>query len=458
VSPGFLPANLPLAPGVIPAIENATITHLFGAGSFDHGNEESRFAVFIDSGTTDGTRLEAAWKQMQIEVTDNPQEPPEDGPLSYEAKAAGAGIEPTTLRNGRVVTKVQKALTDQREEKRFLGLPQRVNNLPADDERRMAFMGLNDFSTQFVNSCPLPGEVFGNTDLHQCYADYYGRPGAQFAPHVGMQIARTGRTLDPFGWNLTLANMVGGGWTKRHDASKFLIAQSLSECAMPYTLEVYGVFASVLDQESGINDEPRRKVQGMVPDFLITLMMNEELAELKCTGQTRTDFNHTTVLKRCGGVEKRAGRVDGDYHRKARKADAKYNGFDHAAAGNGSMGPMEQRLTSFGRVRALVIGPRAECSSGLKGLVTAMSEVGAEAKWRNMGARSVVGARGVIKNRLRRMIGINAAKANAVLKRERLGIALGNGQNAYKRRYNAFTARKMREEFYDQKYGQAPSC
>ena len=78
------------------------------------------------------------------------------------------------------------------------------------------------------------------------------------------------------------------------------------------------------------------------------------------------------------------------------------------------------------------------------------------ATWRSMGARSVVGARGVIKNRLRRMIGINAARANAVLKRERLGIALGNGPNAYKRRHSAFTARKMREEFYDRMYGRAP--
>ena len=51
-----------------------------------------------------------------------------------------------------------------------------------------------------------------------------------------------------------------------------------------------------------------------------------------------------------------------------------------------------------------------------------------------------------------------AAKANAVLKRERLGIALGNGPNAYKKRHSAFTARDMREECYDQMYGRAPRC
>jgi len=101
---------------------------------------------------------------------------------------------------------------------------------------------------------------------------------------------------------------------------------------------------------------------------------------------------------------------------------------------------------------------RAECSSDLHRLVDAMAEVGAEASWRRMGARSVIGARGVIKSRLIRMIGINAARANATLKRERLGIALGDGVHAFARRRSAFYARTMREEYYDQAYGHGPSA
>ena len=91
-------------------------------------------------------------------------------------------------------------------------------------------------------------------------------------------------------------------------------------------------------------------------------------------------------------------------------------------------------------------------------LVDAMAEVGAETSWRRMGARSVIGARGVIKSRLIRMIGINAARANATLKRERLGIALGDGVHAFARRRSAFYARTMREEYYDQAYGHGPSA
>ena len=63
---------------------------------------------------------------------------------------------------------------------------------------------------------------------------------------------------------------------------------------------------------------------------------------------------------------------------------------------------------------------------------------------------------GVFKSRLVRMIGINATRANVMLKRERLGIALGDGLHAFARRRSAFYARTMREEYYDQAYGRGP--
>ena len=54
------------------------------------------------------------------------------------------------------------------------------------------------------------------------------------------------------------------------------------------------------------------------------------------------------------------------------------------------------------------------------------------------------------------MLGINAARAGAVLKRERLGISLGGGKAAAVRRTSAFRARTMREERYDQQFGGGP--
>ena len=51
-----------------------------------------------------------------------------------------------------------------------------------------------------------------------------------------------------------------------------------------------------------------------------------------------------------------------------------------------------------------------------------------------MGARSISEARGIITNRIKRSFGITACLAAARLKRERLGIALGDGPAASKRR------------------------
>ena len=139
-----------------------------------------------------------------------------------------------------------------------------------------------------------------------------------------------------------------------------------------------------------------------------------------------TYFNPTTVTKRNGGVEKRAGKINPEYQKKAQKADKDWGpggGWDRDAQGPGPA--VEQRLAEFGQVRALIVGPRGEVSKDLAWLITQMAKVGAERKWRIMGARSIPEARAVLKRRFTRMLGNFAIRAGARLKREVLGIALG---------------------------------
>ena len=68
-----------------------------------------------------------------------------------------------------------------------------------------------------------------------------------------------------------------------------------------------------------------------------------------------------------------------------------------------------------------------------------MASIGAERNWQRMGARTALEARGVIKGRLRRSVGITAVVAEAMLRSDRLGIALGDGPAAAKRRREAKT-------------------
>ena len=87
----------------------------------------------------------------------------------------------------------------------------------------------------------------------------------------------------------------------------------------------------------------------------------------------------------------------------------------------------------------MAVGPRGSVSKDLDSLVNLMAEIGAERKWRMMGARSALEARAVIKGRLRRSIGITAVVAEAMLRSDRLGIAIGDGTAASRRRKEAKT-------------------
>ena len=149
---------------------------------------------------------------------------------------------------------------------------------------------------------------------------------------------------------------------------------------------------------------------------------------------------------RCGALEKRESGIHGEYHHKARRADEKFNGLHPQ---DPAMGPIQTRLDEFGPIRGLVVGPRGSASSGLHKLIGEIAEMGAERVWRKMGARSVLEARGILVNRIRRGIGIAASRAAATLMIERLGIARGDGKRAARCRRNANAAhRSMEEEHY----------
>ena len=108
---------------------------------------------------------------------------------------------------------------------------------------------------------------------------------------------------------------------------------------------------------------------------------------------------------------------------------------------------MRLRLAGFGRVRSLVIGPRGEGSEDLHRLLDTIADLAAERKWRRMCARNPHEARAVIAARMYRSIDILSVREAAKMKRERLGIALGDRSAASRRRKRAGQfARTMRED------------
>ena len=95
--------------------------------------------------------------------------------------------------------------------------------------------------------------------------------------------------------------------------------------------------------------------------------------------------------------------------------------------------------------------PRGECSADLHELVRKCGEVTAERTWRKTGARNVYEAKASITEGIYRRLGIAAVLANARMKRERLGIAFGDGASAAATRNasNATSVNRQHEyEYY----------
>jgi hypothetical protein len=206
------------------------------------------------------------------------------------------------------------------------------------------------------------------------------------------------------------------------------------------------LFAGVCNQNSGIEAETYNTKQTLVPDFSLKVGNSPELAELKVIGQAPSYYG-TRRKGKNEGVLKKSGQIGPSYFRKCRNADAKYNGVVH---GNGIKGPLERRLMEFGPIKALVIGPRGEGSPDLHQLIKEMAMITGERKWQCLGARGVVDAQGYFKQKIRRDIGIAAVRANAVLKRERIGMVHGDANAAFKRRNDARDHhRNMRQEYQE---------
>ena len=75
-----------------------------------------------------------------------------------------------------------------------------------------------------------------------------------------------------------------------------------------------------------------------------------QLAELKVIGADGTCYPRSgNCARRSRGVERRAGKLAGEYRRPLAKLDSRYHG-----AQEGQVGPLVRRLDSFGPLHGLV--------------------------------------------------------------------------------------------------------
>ena len=109
----------------------------------------------------------------------------------------------------------------------------------------------------------------------------------------------------------------------------------------------------------------------------------------------------------------------------------------------GEQGPIEQRLLQFGPVLGLTAGGFGEMNSYMDVLVDLIATKAAEDKWRLMGATSLAQAKQTFVIRVRRSIGVEAARGLA-----RLRLANLTHVHTFRRGESACSLRQREKSYY----------
>ena len=229
----------------------------------------------------------------------------------------------------------------------------------------------------------------------------------------------------------------------QHDALKWRIFEDTKDMGARCRVEVCGLFAACMPQDGRAlaADMPPRKRQGLVPDFLYNLLLDEPekqiLFELKTLHYGSTTY--PTSRERCEAVARRARTLPREYADKARTLDRKC-----CRTPAGSTGPVKNKLRSYDPMRGLVFGAWGEGSPEVDRLIGMLAHIGSRRHWRSMQARSADEAQQVLAWMLRRRWALTALRENARLKLERLEFVGRGAAAAAARRLNAAVGNEAR--------------
>ena len=199
--------------------------------------------------------------------------------------------------------------------------------------------------------------------------------------------------------------------------------------------EVFGLFARDIPQEGLARMERGRKRQGIVPDFLIPGGgggVDATLADLKFI--TGTELNYPRNPRRQErAVDRRAAAVNAEYQRHAVLIDTKYCGIPKAARGQPqALGPVQQRLASFGEVQGWSFGVWGEASDTVHTLIdqiatARLTVAGQQPERQGRLVHSPEAEKAQLVGSLRRQVSLVAVRANARLLISRMESFVGQG-------------------------------
>ena len=364
----------------------------------------------------------------------------------------------------------QRELTAEVEEARRRDLESLIDALPTTDRRRVAYHAnaKDRWARVWVSGIP-DGATEGAPPraFVEGVASYLGTASPCSRPLVGQHIynkdGAVRATVDTYGDSLAATSLVGGGWTRHHDAVKNAMCDVMQELGLNACVEVWNLFSPLIPPGArrAPLDAPgiaaRQMRQGLVPDIRMDLppglgtatdaASRTQLGEVKTIHHCRSRYSDGDVDTGVFGaaVQRRAGTLAAEYERGARKLDTEYG-----TTPPGADGPCLQRLRGFGDIAAFVLGASGEVSKDFERWVACVAATRAAAMRRIMGARTDVQARGCIAWRVRRRVGWAAFIAAAQLKIDRCEFVGPSGAEAARRRaYYSWTARQAHERAWE---------
>ena len=177
---------------------------------------------------------------------------------------------------------------------------------------------------------------------------------------------------------------------------------------MVATYEVWGLFSHLVPRESLTVEEVAKQRQVMIPDFRVQFTTENrqtetKLAELKFT--CGKDLYKPGVRQRQfqKAVDKRAGKLMGEYQEKAEKMDR--------LLGEVGQGRVRRRLDQFGDLVGLVVGRFNEGSKDVHELLEKMAVSRVDLLARRDGRELSDQEKGVVVGQLRRQLSTAALRA-----------------------------------------------
>ena len=388
-------------------------------------------------------RREAGWLQGEEGAVGRPV----DGVL--EATAATMGL---CLDDQETSGSMQSRITSEIERRQHAVLNEEFLALGKGDIRRVTWLNVDSFSSQWVSSWMGEGEM-SNMEFEWVTGTYMALPLPMLQSLVGRKFVAGNRNLvmDAHGHSMMVAALKGGSWLANHDAFLRAVRDVLVMCGVRVQLEPRGLFRQCLHSGplrgafDAVLSSQRRSI---IPDAAAALTFEEGGPEKHCLIEVKTMVFCNTrypprdVVSRNSGVRARAQAVVSEYTRNARNMDTSLaarvrdveggRGDGEGAAAGGAVagagvrdqsdGPMSRRMRELGPIYPLCVGAFGEMSEFAETLVRAAAEVGAELKWRRMRCNDQRHCKAILIPLLKQHLGMAGVLGNARCAIARLGI------------------------------------